>query len=120
MIFKKIWISATEYRIEQIREDGRTRYVDEDYGQYVDWLNQGNIPEAVEYVAPALPTTEEIWETVRQQRNELLLSCDYTQLSDVPLTEKEKGAWQTYRQALRDITTQLDPCHITWPIVPRP
>jgi len=27
----------------------------------------------------------------------------------------DKTAWATYRQALRDITTQADPFNITWP-----
>jgi hypothetical protein len=53
---------------------------------------------------------------VRSQRKELLLESDWTQLPDVPLATKE--AWATYRQALRDITTQTDPFNITWPVKP--
>lgn len=58
------------------------------------------------------------WAQIRARRNQLLSSCDWTQLSDVPLTESEKIAWQAYRQALRDITKQSDPANITWPIAP--
>jgi len=36
----------------------------------------------------------------------------WTQLSDSPV---DKAAWATYRQALRDITTQVDPFNIKWP-----
>ena len=39
---------------------------------------------------------------LRQRRNSLLSSCDWTVLSDSPLTNKT--AWLEYRQSLRDIT----------------
>lgn len=39
------------------------------------------------------------------------------QLARVPV---DKAAWATYRQALRDITTQLDPFKIDWPKQPIP
>jgi len=39
---------------------------------------------------------------LRAKRNELLIETDYMGLSDVTMS----NAWKTYRQALRDITTQ--------------
>jgi hypothetical protein len=39
---------------------------------------------------------------LRAKRNELLVETDYMGLSDVTMSD----AWKTYRQALRDITTQ--------------
>ena len=39
---------------------------------------------------------------LRRQRNKLLSETDYMALSDVTMTD----AWKTYRQALRDITSQ--------------
>ena len=45
--------------------------------------------------------------SLRQRRNSLLSSSDWTVLSDSPLTTTEKTAWKTYRQALRDITENL-------------
>lgn len=51
------------------------------------------------------------------QRNYLLQSSDWTQLPDVPLSDKE--AWAEYRQQLRDLTSQPDfPNVIIWPIPP--
>ena len=50
--YRKIWQSETEYKIEQRRDDGINRWVDENYGQYVSWLALGNIPEEVAYVVP--------------------------------------------------------------------
>ena len=58
-------------------------------------------------------------ETVRSQRNFLLLNSDWTQLSDAPLTADQKTAWANYRQELRDITDQVGfPTNILWPTEP--
>jgi len=58
-------------------------------------------------------TLIEKWNTIRQERDQLLSKCDWTQLPDTSLVNKQ--AWITYRQALRDITLQPDPLNITWP-----
>ena len=53
---------------------------------------------------------------VRNQRTEMLNDCDWTQISD---STADKNAWATYRQALRDVTTQSGfPWTITWPVKP--
>ena len=67
------------------------------------------------WVDPRTPETQ--WPIVRQERDQLLQASDYTQLPDVPLTDK--AAWATYRQELRDVTTQTDPFNIVWPVVPQ-
>jgi len=59
---------------------------------------------------------EEVSTEVRTQRNRLLSQTDYTQLADSP---RDKQAWATYRQALRDITDQEGfPKAIDWPVAP--
>lgn len=58
----------------------------------------------------------DLWESIRTRRRKLLRSCDWTQNRDVVLSND--ADWQTYRQALRDITTQSDPHNITWPTEP--
>jgi len=45
---------------------------------------------------------------LRQRRNVLLSSSDWTVLSDSPLSETEKTSWLEYRQDLRDITEGLN------------
>ena len=53
---------------------------------------------------------------VRQQRGEKLKDSDWTQVADAPV---DKAAWATYRQALRDVTTQTGfPWTINWPTQP--
>lgn len=58
------------------------------------------------------------WAHVRSTRTQLLRDSDWTQLADAPLTDGDKASWATYRQALRDITTQPDPLSIAWPQSP--
>lgn len=53
---------------------------------------------------------------VREKRNKLLASSDWTQVVDAPVN---KEMWATYRQALRDITTQDGfPHNVTFPESP--
>jgi hypothetical protein len=53
---------------------------------------------------------------VRKERNRLLTASDWTQISDATV---DKQAWATYRQALRDITTQAGfPTDVQWPTKP--
>lgn len=55
-------------------------------------------------------------QTVISQRNALLASSDWTQLSDVSI---DKEAWSSYRQKLRDISNQADyPFNVQWPSAP--
>jgi hypothetical protein len=46
----------------------------------------------------------------RTMRNSLLTGCDWTQVPDSPLTEAQKEAWRTYRQALRDFPSIVSDC----------
>ena len=52
----------------------------------------------------------------RQERNNLLASTDWTAMADAPT---QATAMTTYRQALRDITSQSGwPTTINWPTAP--
>ena len=54
--------------------------------------------------------------SVRASRDEKLKDCDWTQVADAPV---DKAVWATYRQALRDVTTQTGfPWTIVWPTQP--
>jgi len=55
------------------------------------------------------------WTVIRAERNKLLAASDWTQLPDA---SADTAAWATYRQALRDITTQANPFAIVWPESP--
>lgn len=57
--------------------------------------------------------------SVRAERASKLAACDWTVLTDSPLTTAKKTEWKTYRQALRDITSAEGfPHDVTWPSEP--
>jgi hypothetical protein len=64
-------------------------------------------------------TTSYQWEILRNQRDDKLLFCDWTQGNDTPLGSSKKTEWATYRQALRDLPANTsDPKNPTWPTEP--
>lgn len=57
---------------------------------------------------------------IKKKRQELLLNSDWTQFPNSPLTVEQQTAWATYRQDLRDITTQSGyPLNVIWPTPPQ-
>jgi len=59
---------------------------------------------------------EVYWNTLRNERTELLAQSDWTQVADAPV---DAAAWATYRQALRDLPANTtDPRNPTWPTKP--
>jgi hypothetical protein len=79
-----------------------------------EWLQTWQVTAAsAEEIAERLQDKEA---EVRQQRNELLSACDWTQLPDSPADHE---AWATYRQELRDVTAQVGfPWDVNWPQTP--
>ena len=47
------------------------------------------------------------WQELRLIRNSKLLTSDWTQIPDAPLTEEQKLAWKNYRQQLRDLPENI-------------
>jgi len=79
-----------------------------------EWVMTWEVtPASVEEIAERL---ERKSNDVRQQRNQLLIDCDWTQLPDAPV---DFTAWATYRQTLRDITEDVNfPWKTIWPQKP--
>ena len=61
---------------------------------------------------------EGTWNSHRPERDRLLQKCDWVVSKYTELGQPIPDEWKTYRQALRDITTQSDPDNITWPTKP--
>lgn len=98
----------------------------------VGWLDEAS----VYHQRPEAPTWEpHVWdwalkswvpapppvitaEMARAKRNRLLSACDWTQVADAPLTDQQLRAWNSYRQALRDITKQPGFPAVVWPTPP--
>lgn len=74
-------------------------------------------PAAGAWIDPR--TDAECLDQLRQQRDSILRSCDWTQASDAPLTAEQVLAWRSYRIALRDLpATTADPRNPQWPLPP--
>ncbi len=81
----------------------------------------------VTYVWSVAPKTGEAlrdaarhqWLTHRSERDKALAASDYMMMSDYPISDERRAAWAKYRQALRDITQQLDPFAVLWPTDPQ-
>ena len=59
------------------------------------------------------------WTALRSERDALLVSSDWTQASDSPLTDEVKAEWVVYRETLRDLPANTDdPTNPTWPTPP--
>ena len=82
--------------------------------QGANWVEQWiETPATPEQIAERTNAKEA---EVRQQRNQLLNACDWTQLPDAPVPP---APWATYRQQLRDVTAQPGfPWEVVWPVAP--
>ena len=81
----------------------------------------GEYGAVAEYVPPPAPSDEQLAEQACAERNQMLAESDWTQLPDAraAMGEAKAAEWDTYRQALRDITEQPGfPADIIWPVKP--
>lgn len=59
---------------------------------------------------------------LRRERDMRLLACDWTQVSDSPLSDAKKAEWAAYRQELRDFPSINESTvwsELEWPIMPQ-
>jgi hypothetical protein len=88
----------------------KVELVDGVYKTKVTRVREEYIKNQLEYAANMAKT----------KRNSLLAESDWTQVADVPLTTETKQQWASYRQQLRDITSQEKfPWQIVWPEKPQ-
>ena len=101
--------------VEQVNGKWYTKYV---LGPvFADTTVDGVTTTAAEHEAAykAVKDAEQA-SAVRKSRGDKLAESDWTQVADAPV---DKAVWATYRQALRDITTQEGfPWSVTWPDAP--
>ena len=96
--------------VEQIDGKWYTKYV---LGPV---FTDGETTAAEQEVAYKASKDAEQAKSVRASRDAKLADCDWTQVADAPV---DKAVWATYRQALRDITTQEGfPWTVTYPDAP--
>ena len=97
---------------------------DDDYST-IQWMDSGNSLPTIDVINAKIAELDaaEPMRLLREERFRLLSECDWTQGADVP--NSIKTAWQTYRQALRDLPASsspqldsyydLDLTSVTWP-----
>jgi hypothetical protein len=58
-------------------------------------------------------------QAMRMKRNELLQQCDWVFIADSQISSEQQDQWKQYRQALRDLPSNVnDPLNVEWPIQP--
>jgi hypothetical protein len=78
------------------------------------WYTKYSVADMDDEAKTALDSKQA--ESVRNERTKKLAETDWTQLTDAPVNS---AAWGTYRQALRDVTSQAGfPWEVTWPTKP--
>lgn len=82
--------------------------------QVLDW-------NGTEYIIRPHNTQEldQQWKIIRQQRNQLLKDCDWTQIKDYNFNIENLSEWEIYRETLRNLPQeQSNPFDISWPELP--
>jgi hypothetical protein len=131
-----IYVTATGEILRTVQTDDIDSQIQSDES-YVE----GSIDSSVYYiengVAVAIPVqtspysvfdfTTKQWVLVENlaladvlpKRQRLLYQSDWTQIPNNPLTTAQQTAWATYRQELRDISSQSGyPYNVIWPTPP--
>ena len=89
----------------------------------ITWEN-GTTPIPKEQIEALFPIVEfeMALDELRAKRNKALADSDWTQLPDVGFNAAERNAWMIYRQALRDITNNIETAEqaksISFPVKP--
>lgn len=82
-------------------------------GQNLDWDG------SAWFIRPASPADLELaWARVREERDRLLAASDVFVVRAYEKGDPVPQETVAYRQALRDVTKQVDPFTILWPDIP--
>ena len=82
-------------------------------------FTDGETTAAEQEVAYKAQKDAEQAKSVRQSRDDKLKECDWIVIKNLESNANIPGAWEVYRQALRDIPAQSGfPWTITWPETP--
>jgi len=95
---------------------------DEDYQAYIQdqgqWLRDPATGLRVAAPPPPPPTRAKLLTGILAERNQRLTASDWTQMPDTPLTNDQRAAWVSYRQALRAFPETCDLDDLVWPVAP--
>lgn len=109
-VYRVFFSTPPEITSTQVLEEGVPVFDDEAQRWTQVWQVRDMTVEEIDERTKAQASS------IRAERNAKLAETDWTQLADAPVN---KEAWATYRQALRDVTTQSGfPWTVTWPDAP--
>ena len=110
---------VTVNAVDEPAFNSSTQKVEEGTPALVDgtWQQTWNV---IDFTAAELQSiTDGAAASVREERNRKLAACDWTVLTDSPLTTAKKTEWKAYRTALRNITAAEGfPHTMEWPTEP--
>jgi hypothetical protein len=75
--------------------------------EVIEYLDSSQTPPSHQAIAAELKKMKQEfpWIAVRAKRDAMLRDSDKVMLSDYPISEAQKSAYESYRQELRDIPT---------------
>lgn len=102
----------------EIESDPLNQYIDN--GQLINIPVRPSLEHEFDYSTKSwVLNINYLKESIANKRNNLLYKSDWTQLPNGPLNQQQQSQWATYRQTLRDITTQSGyPTNVIWPTEP--
>ena len=121
MMAKKALIQGT--RICQIEDASNVFPVSADLS-WVDVADDTTTDDTYESgkVVKFSISVEDSWTYVRMLRDAKLSACDWTVVTDTPLSDSKKAEWVAYRTLLRDYPSTLNDTTVqqtlTWPTKP--
>lgn len=90
--------------------------------QTVTYVYDAENNQVVETISDIPNVNAAVLASMRDTRDAMLASCDWTQMTDSPFSDSKKAEWMTYRQALRDVPANnsdaTDLSDIIWPTKP--
>lgn len=107
--------------------DWQAQCVDLQTGQVIDWQPPAPASDAMRTWSwseqarrwIAVPTQAAHAAAARAERDRLLADCDWRVTRAAELGQPVPASWATYRQALRDVPTQVGfPQQVEWPQAP--
>lgn len=124
--YKKVWVSETEYRIKQFRDDGSIRWVADNHAGYLQWLSVGNVPEEIPYVPPTTPPAEYPLVTLKRVKKlkirdirDVFLDLVFDEYDPAEIAVRTMTAVDNLRQnkavgaKFTNMVSYLDP-YVTW------
>ena len=110
-------LKTTPYMLEKtLARDSNLAYIEGSVEKEKYRVNVSVDPHVIEEKPPV---TINVPGWIRDNRATKLKGTDWTVGADSPLSDSKKAEWQTYRQALRDITLTATSCSdVTWPDEP--